>query len=65
MGAGFAAMVAKIGAVGTTFGFPILMASIGTRGLLYALVLTSVLGAVVTWLYRIETTGVSLDRVGR
>ena len=34
MGAGFAAMVAKI-------------------------------GAVVTWLYRIETTGVSLDRVGR
>jgi hypothetical protein len=23
------------------------------------------LGAVVTWMYRIETTGVNLDRIGR
>ncbi len=65
MGAGFAAMVAKVGAVGTTFGFPLLLASIGTRSLLWALVASSVLGAVVTWIYRIETTGVNLDRVGR
>jgi MFS family permease len=65
MGAGFAAAFAKIGAVATAFLFPILLASIGTRALLYGLVTTSILGAIVTWLYRIETTGVSLDRVGR
>ncbi len=64
MGAGFAAAFAKIGAVLTAFLFPILLVSIGTRFLLYALVVTSLLGAVVTWLFRIETTGVKLDRIG-
>jgi MFS transporter, putative metabolite transport protein len=29
------------------------------------LVISSVIGALVTWLYRIETTGVSLDQIGR
>ena len=65
MGAGFAAMIGKVGAVATTFGFPILLASLGTRTLLYSLAVTSVLGAIVTWVYRIETTGVNLDRIGR
>jgi hypothetical protein len=65
MGAGFAAMIGKVGAVATTFGFPLLLASIGTRSLLYSLVISSVLGAVVTWMFRIETTGVNLDRIGR
>jgi MFS transporter, putative metabolite transport protein len=65
MGAGFAASFAKIGAVATAFLFPILLADIGTRALLYGLVVTSILGAVVTWKYRIETTGVNLDHVGR
>jgi MFS transporter, putative metabolite transport protein len=65
MGAGFAAAFAKIGAVTTAFLFPILLAAIGTRALLYGLVVTSILGAIVTWLYRIETTGVKLDRIGR
>jgi MFS transporter, putative metabolite transport protein len=65
MGAGFAAMIGKVGAVATTFGFPILLASIGTRTLLYTLAATSVVGAIVTWVYRIETTGVNLDRIGR
>jgi MFS transporter, putative metabolite transport protein len=65
MGAGFAAMIGKVGAVATTFGFPILLASIGTRTLLYTLAATSVLGAIATWVYRIETTGVNLDRIGR
>jgi MFS family permease len=65
MGAGFAAMIGKVGAVATTFGFPLLLASIGTRSLLYALVISSVLGAIVTWLFRIETTGVNLDTIGR
>jgi MFS transporter, putative metabolite transport protein len=62
-GAGFAAAFAKIGAVTTAFLFPVLLAAIGTRALLYVLVVTSLLGAVVTSLFRIETTGVSLDRM--
>ena len=64
MGAGFAAAFAKIGAVLTAFFFPILLVAIGTRWLLYGLIVTSILGAVVTWFYRIETTGVKLDRIG-
>jgi MFS transporter, putative metabolite transport protein len=64
MGAGFAAAFAKIGAVATAFLFPILLAGIGTRALLYGLVATSILGAIVTWMYQIETTGVNLDRMG-
>ncbi|HTW88206.1 MAG TPA: MFS transporter [Candidatus Binataceae bacterium] len=65
MGAGFAAAFAKIGAVATAFLFPVLLATIGTRLLLYGLVMSSILGAVVTWLYRIETTGVNLDQIGQ
>ncbi len=65
MGAGFAAAFAKIGAVATAFLFPILLVDIGTRALLYGLIVASLLGAVVTWRYRIETTGVNLDEVGR
>ncbi len=65
MGAGFAAAFAKIGAVMTAFLFPILLASIGTAALLWGLIVTSVLGAVITWMYRIETTGVNLDEIGR
>ena len=65
MGAGFAAAFAKIGAVATAFLFPILLVEIGTRALLYGLIVTSLLGAVVTWLYRIETTGVNLDEIGK
>ncbi len=64
MGAGFAAAFAKIGAVTTAFLFPMLLADIGTRSLLYILVATSLLGATVTWLFRIETTGVSLEKIG-
>jgi MFS transporter, putative metabolite transport protein len=64
-GAGFAAAVGKIGAVSTAFLFPILLAGIGTSALLYILVATSLLGAVVTWIFRIETTGVSLDQIGK
>jgi putative MFS transporter len=63
-GAGFAAAIGKIGAVSTAFLFPILLAGIGTSALLYILVGTSVLGAVVTWAYRIETNGVSLADIG-
>jgi MFS transporter, putative metabolite transport protein len=65
MGAGFAAAFAKIGAVATAFLFPILLVDIGTRALLYSLVIASLLGAWVTWQWRIETTGVNLDNIGR
>ena len=64
MGAGFAAAFAKIGAVSTAFLFPILLADIGTRMLLYILVATSLAGAAVTWWFRIETTGVNLEKIG-
>jgi MFS transporter, putative metabolite transport protein len=63
-GAGFAAAFAKIGAVATAFLFPILLDQIGTRLLLYGLIVSSLLGAVVTWFYRIETAGVNLDQIG-
>jgi len=63
-GAGFAAAFGKIGAVTTAFLFPILLASIGTTALLYILVVTSILGAVITWSFRIETTGVNLAEIG-
>ncbi len=65
MGAGFAAAFAKIGAVTTAFLFPILLHAIGTQALLYGLIVTSIIGAAVTWIYRIETTGVNLDEIGR
>jgi MFS transporter, putative metabolite transport protein len=65
LGAGFAAMIGKVGAVATTYGFPILLVSLGTRTLLYGLAVSAVLGAVVTWIFRIETTGVNLDEIGR
>ena len=39
------------------------LADLGTANLLYILVGTSLLGAVVTWLFRIETTGVSLEKM--
>ncbi len=60
-GAGLAAAIAKIGAVMTAFLFPILLVDIGTKPLLYILVLASLAGAAVTWFFRIETTGVDLD----
>jgi MFS family permease len=63
-GAGFAAAFAKIGAVLTAFMFPILLKGIGQQALLLILVGTSLLGAAVTWWYRIETTGVNLDEIG-
>ena len=62
-GAGFAAAFAKIGAVMTAYLFPVLLADIGTRRLLYILVGTSLLGAIVTWIFGIETKGTDLDMV--
>ena len=63
-GAGFAASFAKIGAVLTAFLFPILLKDIGTHILLFGLVGTSLLGAVITRLYGFETNGVNLETMG-
>ncbi len=62
-GAGFAASFAKIGAVLTAFLFPILLKDIGTDLLLLILVGTSLLGALVTWRYAVETKGLSLEKI--
>ncbi len=62
-GAGLAASTAKIGAVASAFFFPILLKNIGTRPILIALVITSLLGALLTWCLRIETAGVNLEEI--
>ncbi|MPZ41422.1 MAG: MFS transporter [Rhizobiales bacterium] len=64
-GAGFAASFAKIGAVLTAFLFPILLADVSIQMLLYALGGASLLGALVTWIWRVETAGTNLEHVGR
>ena len=63
LGSGMAASAAKLGAAATAFLFPILLADLGTKTILYILVGTSLLGAAVTWLSRIETTGIDLDTI--
>jgi len=65
MGAGFAASFAKIGAVLTAFLFPILLQQIGTAALLYCLVGAFVLGAIVTFVFAIETRGLKLEEIGK
>ena len=42
---------------------PLLIKGIGTQPLLYILVGTSLLGALITWAFRIETKGVNLEKV--
>jgi MFS family permease len=64
-GAGFAAAFAKIGAVLTAFVFPLVLAETGTTILLCGLIATSLLGAAITWWFRIETNGVNLEEIGR
>ncbi len=63
-GAGLAASLAKTGAVLTAFLFPLLIKDIGTQTLLFILVGTSLLGALITWAFRIETKGINLEQVG-
>jgi MFS family permease len=64
IGAGFAASFAKMGAVLTSFLFPILLKDLGTATLLFILVGTSLLGAVITWWFGIETKGLNLETIG-
>ena len=62
-GAGFAASFAKIGAVLTAFLFPVLIQAIGDQALLYILVFAFIGGAVVTFIFAIETKGISLETI--
>jgi putative MFS transporter len=63
LGAGFAAASGKVGAVLTAFFFPTLLQVWGTEKLLMVLVVTSLLGAVVTWIYRIEPKGRDMESI--
>lgn len=62
-GAGFAAAIGKVGAVLTAFLFPILLAEVGTSVLLIGLAGTALIGAAITWAFRVETTGVDLEKM--
>ncbi|HEY9664798.1 MAG TPA: MFS transporter, partial [Allocoleopsis sp.] len=64
-GAGFASAFAKAGAVVGTFGIPIVQKTLGVVPLLGGLAVLCVLAAVITHLFQIETTGRSLESVGR
>lgn len=59
-GAGFAASMAKLGAVLGTFFFPVLTPLLGTTGLLVMLAAASALAAAVTYGFRVDTRA-SLD----
>ena len=58
-GAGLAAAIAKSGAVLGTFGLPILRQSWGEQSLLFGVAGTCLLGAGITYLFRVETRGQS------
>lgn len=51
----------KVGAVITAF-FPVLLKDLGTDRLLPLLAVVSLVGALITWLFRIETAGMEIDR---
>lgn len=63
-GAGLAAAIAKAGAVLGTFGLPILERSLGVPLLLVGLALICLVAAILTYILRVETTGLSLEAVG-
>ncbi|MCP9924146.1 MFS transporter [Synechococcus sp. UW140] len=63
VGAGFAAASGKVGAVITAFFFPALLNGFGADRLLPLLAVTSLIGAWITWLYRVETKGVNLETI--
>ncbi|WP_411868135.1 MFS transporter [Vulcanococcus limneticus] len=63
LGSGLAAAAGKVGAVLTAFLFPALLQHFGSGPLLAGLAASSLLGAAVTWWFRIETRGLNLERL--
>ncbi|NLS12938.1 MFS transporter [Vibrio sp. SM6] len=61
LGAGFAATVAKTGAMLAAFSLPWLLVHWGLAAMLSILIGTSLLGAVISFWCRIETKGIDLD----
>ncbi|MGB5714709.1 MAG: MFS transporter [Waterburya sp.] len=62
-GAGLAAAIAKAGAVLGTFTLPLLKKTVGIPHLLILLALCCLLGALITYIFRIETKGIPLETV--
>ena len=62
-GHGFAAGLAKLGAALGVFFFPILLDEFGQPALLFGLAVVSILALIVTWLFRVEPMGKSLDEI--
>jgi MFS family permease len=62
-GAGFAAAFAKAGAVLGTFALPLVQQSLGTPTMLLLLSLICVFAAGMTYIFRVETAGRSLESV--
>ncbi|MFD4140992.1 MFS transporter [Streptomyces sp. NPDC058572] len=60
-GHGFAAGCGKLGAALGTFFFPVLLADVGESALLYGVAGTTVLAFAVTFVFRIEPAGRSID----
>lgn len=65
LGSGLAAAAGKMGAVLTALLVPVLLEHWGRQALLLTLALSSLAGAVVTWLLRIETRGDLLHQMGQ
>ena len=63
LGAGFAAAAGKVGAVLTAVALPLLLSRWGDALVLSLLAVTSLLGAAVTWCWRLEPMGRELDSV--
>ncbi|MEB3270531.1 MAG: MFS transporter [Synechococcus sp.] len=61
LGAGLAAAAGKLGAVLTAVLFPTLLNAWGVQPLLLLLVVTSLLGALITWCHRLESAGMPLE----
>jgi len=62
-GAGFAAAFAKAGAIAGTFSLPVLKTSLGVPLLLFILAVCCLIAAGVTYWFRVETMGRSLESV--
>lgn len=62
-GAGLSASIAKLGAVLGTFFLPIIKENLGVSNLLYILAFCCFLGAILTYILRIETSTKSIENI--